>query len=292
MSKQYPTARQNPALHAAPTFRPVQRGRRRKGLQRRYQGKLGTLDILMFWELDVADQTLLYTILAMARAEERGSTLHQETDDEIGREAWEKLELKGHKMSMSPSLMLRTTPYELLHEMGRKSDGRNYQWLQDSLKRLSNVSFEYSGRYWIGGFHMMSRSMDRETEELVIGINPVTAHSIMKDNQGYTMVHMQERDALNTDAAKALHAVLAGLVSPGSKSTFKADTLSARVWADYDDEVPDGAIRKRRGWVQRAAEEIGALDGWRVEQTGKGQKMAFTVARKRYFTKGRVAEET
>lgn len=56
----YPAARSKRIIHAAPQFRPIKRGARKKGIERKYEAKNGdTLTIAIFHELDIADQDLL-----------------------------------------------------------------------------------------------------------------------------------------------------------------------------------------------------------------------------------------
>jgi hypothetical protein len=62
----YPAARSKRIIHAAPQFRPIKRGARKKGIERKYEAKNGdTLTIAIFHELDIADQDLLLCLLSM-----------------------------------------------------------------------------------------------------------------------------------------------------------------------------------------------------------------------------------
>ncbi|MDF5642931.1 hypothetical protein P3738_24750, partial [Vibrio parahaemolyticus] len=151
----FPAARNHPVLHAAPTFRPIAKGRRRKGLERIHETPNGTLKTRMFYELDVADQDLLLCVLAIARSELYREAIDQ--DDKI-LEALE-IDLKGGSINEKetfrllelPALKISLTRYELLKELQRSTSGaKNYKWLEASLDRLGAVSFKYDGARWSG----------------------------------------------------------------------------------------------------------------------------------------------
>jgi hypothetical protein len=242
----------------------------------------------MFHELDIADQSMLYAILAMARSWDRGKQLFDSTEDQDAKALLEKLELEGHvSVITKPSIVVETTIYELLNVMGKSPKGQaNHDWAKKSLERLAGVGFTYDGEKWFGSFRMMSFSVNRETKAVRVALNPVSAASVMSNSGGYVMVHLQERGALSKDDAKALHSVLAGLVRPGSSRVVMADTLSSSVWADYDDEVSDKAIELRRKRLKEAAKDISDLSGWKVQVKGKGRKTAFFVSRAKHYVKG------
>ena len=287
----YPVARNHPMLHAAPTFRPIQRGRRRRGLVRNYQTPNGMLSVEMMYELDTADQSLLFTILAMGRDQDKGHYLELDTTEENRRELLHKLELdlrgcENVPVHSLPGLHLTCTRWEMLRELGKADTKQNYRWLMESLRRLSRVGFFYDGKVWSGTFQLMSFKTLHETGEIMIALNPISAASIVSEQMGYINVHRQERAELKSDDAMATHAALCGLVSPGQKRTLNIDTLSDRVYAVYEDEVvSDKARRTRRTKVRDAVVAVGELAGWKAEIKGRGSKMAAVITRKSFKPK-------
>lgn len=281
MTIKFPVARNHPILHAAPTFRPIRRGRRRTGLVKSYSTPKGTLEISMFYELDIADQDLMLAIFAIARAQSRGKLIEANNEENELLTGLE-LDLVGtedipvHEM---PSLQIAVTRYELLTELERPDNNTAYAWLEMALNRLSKVGFFYSGAMWSGSFNMINWSSNNNSGQIKIIINPISSRSIMIDNDGYINIHRKERHSLTSDDEKALHSSLCGLVSPGTKRTLLIDTLSDRVYATYDDETTSNMVRLRRGKMKAAAASVGDLRGWNIAINGKGKDMMITVSR-------------
>lgn len=281
----YPSARTPRFIHAAPQFRPIQRGRRRKALERVYTSADGSqeLKIRLFNELDIADQDILLCILAIARDLDRGDIVSDKVTNDKFIELRNSLDLNGENVMSLDAVSIETTAYELLKETGRPTGKREYQWLMQSLERLGGVTFRYREKPMNWGFNLLSWSFNEDTGAITILINPVSAWVILDDSKGYTLTHRGERHKLVKEEHKALHAVLCGLVDPGATRSLKVDGLADRVWARYDDEVSAQAISKRRNKIIFAAGRIDSLDGWKCVVRGKGNKAQLIVTRKKYY---------
>jgi hypothetical protein len=283
----YPIARSHPVIHACPQFRPIRRGARRRGLVREYVCKNGdALRIYLFHELDIADQSLLLSILAIARAEDRGMLLSPSSSNKED-VLIDKLALAGFATSQD-SIMIKTTGFELLTELGKTTGSNDYKWLRESLRRLSLVNFERtsskeSNTQSFFTFNLLSiqgeQNENGTIKEIKIAINPLSARAILGSDQGYVLTHRFERNLLNSDEAKALHSALCGLVNRGNKRHLNIDTLADRVYARYDDHITEGAARKRRSAIIKASKEINMLENWTCEVAGKGKNSSLIINR-------------
>lgn len=274
----HPVVKSNRTIHVAPQFRPIKRGARRKGLERHYKYKSGAvLSISMMKECDIADQSLLYAILSMCLEENRGELLEAKPVSEDGKRMRDKLQIRGDVINHD-SLYLKTNKYELNEELGKVRASKNRKWIINSLKRLSGIKFDYEDEKWVWGFNLLSYGYNKETNEIHISINPLSAYVILQ-NKNYVHIHRKERLALKTDEAKALHSVLAGMVSPGETKCLNADMLADKVYARYDEKISDYIKRYRRQAIKQGAEMISNLYGWEVSVFGRGNNLTLKVFR-------------
>lgn len=278
----YPAARVQRVIHAAPQFRPIRRGMRRKGLERIYQCKNGeTITIGLFEELDIADQDVLLCLLSVARAENRGVVLSPEPQTHENQALRAALELDGYAATQN-AIVVQTTAYELLLELGRSTDKRSYNWLKNSLVRLSRVSFVYTGINGWWTFNLLSvRGLHAGDRDLSICINPLSARAVLADSGGYTLVHRGERAELQGDDARALHSVLSGLVDMGSERVLRVDILADKVYSRYDESIDSVTVRRRRKSIIAAAGQLDGLRYWSVSFIGRGLGAALKVERKK-----------
>ena len=181
----YPIARQDHLMQHLPQFRIIKRGARQKGVERIYETKDKTkkVTIRMFKELDIADQDLLLTILAIALPTTRGKILSKESENNF--KLWEKLKVEGIFAEWK-TLSIETSYYELSKELGKKSfGGSTKKWIEESLVRLTNTTIEIENEKFIGGSNLISYLIDKETEKIKIAINPINAVVLLGDGQGY-----------------------------------------------------------------------------------------------------------
>jgi hypothetical protein len=185
----YPLAKNHHLIQIAPQFRPIKRGARRKGVEREYLSKDGKnkVKIMMWKELDIADQDLLLAILAIALPMERGESLTRlinnekiEEEKEKYKQLWDKLETKGILANFD-TLVINTTFYELTKELGRPSTSKSiYTWIKDSLTRLAGTRFEIETDRYIYNSNLISFIVDKKTNKIEIALNPLNARDIPK----------------------------------------------------------------------------------------------------------------
>ncbi len=283
----YPAARTKKIIHAAPQFRPIKRGARKKAIERIYTAKNGdTLTIGLFHELDIADQDLLLCLLAIARVEERGSIVGNSPETATALKLRDELELGGLVINQ-PAIMIKATGYELLKEIGRPDNKQSYDWLESSLKRLSRVFFSHKTKIGFWSCNLLSVSglygkKKGEVTEISICINPLSAQAILGNKDGgYVLINRTERKALEKDETKALHFVLSGLVDMGAERVLSVDMLADKVYCRYDEEITPNATSKRRMNIIHACTEINKLGYWSCSVIGAGSNSVLKVARKK-----------
>jgi len=281
----YPSAKSHRFLHAAPQFRPIRRGARRKGIEREYTSKDGLkkLTIYLFYELDIADQDLLLCLISMLLPESKGKIVNSESKKESSIKLRDDLELKGSVLSMN-ALKAETTSYELLTELGRSTGKSDYNWLEQSLRRLALVQFEFNNNGFVSNFKLLSRTYFKNEkgilEHIEYCINPYSASAVL-GGEGYVLQHRGERSQLKKEEARALHSVLCGLVDMGSEYIFNVDMLGDKVYSRYDEEITAKMKEHRRKNIITACSEINELSYWTCKSSGKGKNAVLHIKRKR-----------
>lgn len=298
-------ARQHPTLFYSDIFTPVSRGRRKKAVEWKKEVGETKVTIAMFNQLDIADQDLLLCILAMGRTVVK--TFKAQSDylitDELSDPKQKKLitELEatftkkdgamlkpsnrsGFSVDQLPALAITTTGYQILNDLNRPTNGVGYKWLDEALTRLSRTSFELEDkRYKYGGSRLLSYMTDKDTKEITITINALSAHSVWAENGDYIYSDRRERHALQTDLARSLHDKLCARVRGGEKDRrFYVDNLLLSIFNDEDPaSVAKQTVSTRRSSFKKATDEINALPLWSAKVTGKGSSQLLTVSRKK-----------
>jgi hypothetical protein len=284
----YPIAKLHKFLHAAPQFRPIRRGARRKGIERTYISKDGSrsLTMTLFHELDIADQDLLLCLISILMVTGKSTIVSTNPKQELNILLRAKLNLNGDEVVGMSTIAARSTAYEILTELGRVPGKSGYVWLENSLDRLAGVSFKFRSNKVIESFHLMSWSarFDEKSrlESISFCINPYSAGVVLGDKGGYVLLHRSERAQLNSEEAKALHSVLCGLVDMGTEDrVLGVDMLADRIYSRYEEIITSKAMRSRRSSIIRAGMEIDVLNYWTCLAIGKGADSALKITRKR-----------
>ena len=267
----YPLAKNHHLIQIAPQFRPIKRGARKKGVEKEYVSKDGKnkVKIMMWKELDIADQDLLLTILAIALPIDRGASLNrlikEKQENKKYKKLWENLETKGILANFD-TIVINTSFYELAKELGRPSTSKNiYNWIKESLKRLSGTNFLIETEKYIYNSNLISYLIDKQTNKIEIALNPLNALIIMNDKKGYILHNRKERIKLKGEVAKALHAVLVGLVNQKSSRTFKLDVLIEKVYLEKIEKMSSQQRKDARKSIKKALEKINELESWEVK---------------------------
>jgi hypothetical protein len=222
----------------------------------------------MWKELDIADQDLLLTILAIALPIDRGASLNrlikEKQENKKYKKLWENLETKGILANFD-TIVINTSFYELAKELGRPSTSKNiYNWIKESLKRLSGTNFLIETEKYIYNSNLISYLIDKQTNKIEIALNPLNALIIMNDKKGYILHNRKERIKLKGEVAKALHAVLVGLVNQKSSRTFKLDVLIEKVYLEDYNTLDKNQRKNYKKAVKKALDQLNNLDTWNI----------------------------
>lgn len=302
MTIRHITARQHPRLFYSDIFTPISAGRRKKAVEWVKEFEDVTVTVRMFNQLDIADQDLLLCILAMA-----SSAVNMKDRDEwmvkpsnrpeslkVGfvshdGEGYKPSERSGYSIDKLPTINIQTTYHHILSELGRSTGGKDYKWLEASLDRLSSTSFHLEDkRYKYGGSNMISYMTDKDTKEISIHINALSAHSVWAKSGDYIKADRRERHALELDLSRALHDKLCARVRAGEKNRrFNADSILSLIYNDDRDAkgelkaIAKSTISMRRKQLGVAIEQVNKLPLWDIKTDGKGAKLTLVVSRKK-----------
>jgi len=259
----YPIAKNHQYIQILPQFKPIKRGARKKGIERIYTSPDGKkiAKIRMWKELDIADQDLLLTILAIALPVERGLLLKKE--EEKYKKLWEDLNTKGI-LANYDTIFIKTTLYELAKELGRTLSKTTYQWIKDSLERLTGTHIIIETEEHFYGTNLISFNLNKKDNKIEIAINPLNALVLLNDNKGYILHNRKERILLKGDVSKALHAVLVGLVNPKSSKILKLDVLVEKVYLKKIKEMSSQEKKDSRKAIRKAIKKFNLLKNWKI----------------------------
>ncbi|MEX3944364.1 replication protein C, IncQ-type, partial [Paraburkholderia sp. BR10937] len=164
---------------------------------------------------------------------------------------------------MSPS----ATVYNGRHEPLTAEGGSAAKQIRRELMRMSEVTIwavmgnqEFSSRllHWrMGDGHGAQVILNARLTEILIG-------------RQYSPVSLQERLALKSDIARALHCALSVRIRPAKTMSFNLDTLAPYVWCEPD--VADATVRRRRQQLRAALCELDGLRGWSI-RTRSGEPL-------------------
>jgi hypothetical protein len=167
---------------------------------------------------------------------------------------------------MQAIMVKETTFYRVLKEAGYNPRmPKNVKSLKDSLVRLSNVTLNVDSNEYIFSSSLMAYSIDKETNQLSILLNPIASRSIV-GRRVYTWIDMNEVRSLKTDPARLLHERLCAWIDGGETRQVSIDKIIAYI---YPDKATENTMRKRRYTARKALQEI-ADTGWKIEESDKG----------------------
>ena len=277
ISIKYPLAKNHHLIQIAPQFRPIKRGARKKGVEREYVSKDGKnkVKIMMWKELDIADQDLLLAILAIALPVERGASLNrlieekEKNEKEKYKQLWENLKTKGILADFD-TIVINTTYYEVAKELNKTLSKTTYNWIEESLKRLAATNFLIETEKYIYNSNLISYLVEKETNKIEIALNPLNALVLMQDNYGFILHNRKERIKLKGEVAKALHAVLVGLINQRSSRTFKIETLTEKVYLEKIENMTSQQKKDSKKAIKKALDKINKLTNWNIIDFNNG----------------------
>lgn len=177
----------------------------------------------------------------------RGEQLDQEGDLSV------YLELLHHFNGQQSDYAIEITGYSLLQALGRKTGGSDYEWLDQSLKRLTagliEVKAETRTRTYRG--HLIDwTDEDRTSGKYQLGLNPSFARLFVKE---WSSLDIGQRRKLRSATAKSLHSYLSSHHKPGP---HRFETLAGI--AGLSGKNARSTIRTALGQLQ----DVGFLLSW------------------------------
>ena len=249
-------ARHDFQLSIAPIFIPLRRGWRGKNrMEISYKNKIGKITVVSPWQLDIADESVLLAIVAIAGL--RGKTLTIEAKHQSAIIFRENLSEKYERETLAISSSL----YELCKIIGNSTGGKAKINVEKSLERLSATTLfiEVRGEKW--NSKIISFFRDKKGR-LRIAINANSSHALLCNDYQYTNIDLIERAGLKNDTAKAVHRRLSALVWPSHSTKVGVDTLIKGIFGEGI--VDKNVTLKRRERVRCALRLIGQYPGWEI----------------------------
>ena len=263
-------ARHDPGHCHASLFRSLQKGTRTKqGMDIKYKFGKESLRFVCFNLLGVEEMIFLQVFVALAGKDKRYIKLDGSAKTELGRSLATLLDPKEHALVMTSLMIKKASFYMLLKESGYNPHmPKNIERLKESLVRLSNVTLFVDSKERFFSSNLLSHSIDKETKEVSIALNPLVTESIF-GQRSYTRIDLSEVRALKTDPARLLHERLCAWIWPGETKKVQLDKLTAYIWPD---KATENTMRKRRYTARKALQEICSIGwkGWSVEESKTG----------------------
>ncbi len=255
-------AMNDPALALLAAFRPLRKGG--PGSRPKLDIKQTFNETTLHWRgpdvLSIPEQTLWLTLVALAGIER--AKLSATTVGCFGTKLNERLQVTGWSCGDDAAL-IRCTWSELARACGMLwTDKRSIAQVREGLKRLAEVTV-WRER---AGMEMASRLLAwlvGDDKQVQIALNWRIA-AILFNGAQFARVSLEERRALQTDTAKALHAWVSASLREGRKARFGLATLASRIWGDF---AVDAKARDRRRRLRAAITELNTLSGWSASES-------------------------
>jgi hypothetical protein len=208
-----------------------------------------------FEQLGVDDQSVLLAIAARLGID--GLTIENNNLDPIAKQL--RLGFDFEKEESSKLAAKKTTLRSLLIDAGY-NPSKSTDIIKNSLNRLANAQIrEQDGKGWDRRANLISVVFNEQTGETFIAANPRLTTAIFAEGQ-YVKISLFERNQLNSEVAKLLHAWLCSHIRPGEKlgngNGAKIETLMPHIWGPYALSVSAKVLSVRRGLIKDALTEI------------------------------------
>jgi len=267
---QYKHIKNNNCLHFSPLFKSCTK-KRRKGVEQEYENAKGEkIKIYMFEELGVEEQDLLYAILSIAFAEERGILLNPENKDD------QKIIRKIDKLKRckfeKEYIQIEISAYELLKEMGKTKGVKNYHLLEKSLKRLALTAIELQNDKYVGIIHLLDYFIDTKMQKIKISLNPISSLSLLKlDN--YIYIDKPEYLKLSKFAR-----LLFPFIKALPRKSISINSLIDRFFSNDDNNDDNKNKYKKRKKIINALQEISKkIPSFQFELSGRGNRILLEI---------------
>lgn len=256
MNKPASYAKHDPATAIAGLFRPLRRGERREAkLDISITFNRATLRFIGFEPLGIDDEDVLLAVMAEAGLD--GKTLDPDPTGPIGQALVQALQPTGLARS-ARRIMVNTTVYRLMRNIGLAQSGTNHRHVKASLVRLANFQTVITTAEGSAQENLLAW-IEHSDGTLRIALNHALASAIL--GHQYVIIGLHERRTLTSESAKALHSWLSATIRQGETQKSRLDTLADHVWGQ---SANPACVRKRRQRLLAALQQIAELPRWRV----------------------------
>lgn len=200
--------------------------------------------------------------MSIAFVTNRGNLLSAESQK--NQELWKELDTKGILARLS-TLCIETSYYELNNELNKVDSGKNNEWINNSLRRLTNTTIEIDTEEKRSGTNFLSYDIDKTTKKIHIAINPVSAVVLLGDKKGFILHNRKERLALNTTPARALYSILVGMVNQKKSKTLSIPMLIEKMHFIEWEESTTQQRKDLKKSFKVAIAEINKLKEWNIK---------------------------
>ncbi|MBI2839639.1 MAG: hypothetical protein HYX75_15110 [Acidobacteria bacterium] len=168
---------------------------------------------------------------------------------------------RDHRSATAAALV--TSRYRLAVEAGwEPHSARRMHLLLEALERLGAISLYVThGAKITGPYRLLAFLLDRDTDRLLIALNPHIAATILGTIPSVAYVSLVEARALTTDPSRLLHQWLSAWIGPGQARLISIDAICSHIWPD---RATDRKLRDRRLKARASLDEIAALPYWQV----------------------------
>ncbi|WP_051240765.1 replication protein C, IncQ-type [Tepidiphilus margaritifer] len=218
-------------------------------------------------QLGADDQSVFLAVAAQLGIGGGVAKSETPTGDELRRKIFSETVDDGSRVAA-----IRTSLRAIARDAGYGAGGVDLKIVHKCLHRLGCTIVREFGAYEAGHrvdrrCMLLSSKIEIDTKEVVIAANPRLTRSIYGEQQ-HIKVSLIERNALESEVAKILHAWLCAVVRPGGilgRDGVLIDTLMPHVWGAQCAEASAPVRSNRRARIRDALVEIAQRTRWRID---------------------------
>lgn len=234
------------ALSQTDVFLPRKRGKRGNNTIT-WQTAKQEVVIRCYEALDVNDLDVLLALLRLAANPDYRSPLLTTSESERAKKARNALDMQP----VTDTLVVRTTKSEIVRLTGKKKGGTATKAVDNSLARLSAVSFIIrDGGNWMTA-NLLSLVANEDT--CTVALHPTLANTVLGGSA--TQVDMSRYARLQSDVARKLCVVFSAQIQKSTTRNYRYSTLIRLAYGNGNN-VSRQASSKRKQSILQALEEL------------------------------------
>jgi hypothetical protein len=245
-----------------------------------------SIGFIGFEQLGADDQSVLFAIAAqigVGANTDDTVIVKKDVNNPVGKKLRLNFEFEGDDTGKTAAK--KTTLRSLLIDAGYEAiDGANTNRIKQCLRRLRNAQIRETNETtgWERQSNILSYAFNKKTGETWVSLNPRYSSALFGESRHFIKVSLFERNCLESEPAKILHAWLSANIRLGGRlgngNGVRIDTLLPHVWGSHTMSESRKVVSTRRGRLRDALEEIADKTkclhkgpaGWVIEQTTSG----------------------